>query len=145
MSETTLHVIIVIILIFHGVGHLMGVITAVGMFSAARSSGRGWLRNWSSESWLLTDLLGETAARITCAIIYIAAFVCFISASLGLAGWLVPYLCWRALAVSGAVISLFGIALYWNALILFFPHKVGAILVNAAVLVCSIWKDLVKV
>ena len=28
------------------------------------------------------------------------------------------------------------IALYWNALMLFFPHKVGAIGVNVAILAC---------
>jgi hypothetical protein len=52
-----------------------------------------------------------------------------------LLGWLVPHDSWRTLAVAAAVISLVAIALYWNALILLFPHKVGAIAVNVATLV----------
>jgi hypothetical protein len=38
--------------------------------------------------------------------------------------------------VVSAVISLVAILLYWNALILLFPHKIGALAVNIAVLIC---------
>jgi hypothetical protein len=37
--------------------------------------------------------------------------------------------------VVSAIISLVGIMLFWDALIMLFPHKVGAIGVNVAVLV----------
>jgi hypothetical protein len=40
------------------------------------------------------------------------------------------------LATVSALISLVALLLYWNALIFFFPHKVGALAVNIATLVC---------
>ena len=67
------------------------------------------------------------------------ALIGFAGAGLALFGWLVPPDSWRALAVTASVISLIAIALYWNALILFFPHKVGAIGVSVAVLVSLLW------
>ena len=54
-------------------------------------------------------------------------------------GWLVPQDVWRTLALAGAAISLVAVVLYWNALIMFFPHKVGAIGVDLAVLICILW------
>ncbi|MGD8398217.1 MAG: hypothetical protein PVG11_05120, partial [Anaerolineae bacterium] len=43
---------------------------------------------------------------------------------------------WRTLAVASSVISLVALLLYWDALIFLFPHKVGALAVNVATLVC---------
>ena len=62
-------------------------------------------------------------------------------AALALLGWLVPNDWWRALAIVSAIISLVAIALYWNAFIYLFPHKVGAIGVNVAILVCLLLAD----
>jgi hypothetical protein len=113
----------------------MGVIPALGLIDAERRSSQGWLKNWSSRSWLLTDLLGNTASRYLCFILYGVAVVGFVAAGLALVGWLLPHDSWRTLAVVSAVISLVAIAFFWDALIMLFPHKVGAIGVNVAVLV----------
>jgi hypothetical protein len=94
--------------------------------------------SWSSRSWLLTDLFGDSLARIVCIILYGAALIGFIAAVLGLMGWAVPHDLWRTLAIVSAVISLIAVGLYWNGLILLFPHKIGAIGVDIAVLVCLI-------
>ena len=59
-----------------------------------------------------------------------------IGAALGLIGWLVPHQWWRTLAIVSAAISLVTVVIYWNALMLFFPHKVGALGVDIATLVC---------
>ena len=67
-------------------------------------------------------------------ILFGAAFVGFIAAALGLFGWLVPHELWRTLAVVSAVISLVGLALFWNSLAALFPNKIGAIAVDIAVL-----------
>ena len=40
-----------------------------------------------------------------------------------------------ALAVTGAVASLVGLALFWNAFPVLFPNKIGALAVDVAVLV----------
>jgi hypothetical protein len=111
----------------------MGVIPALQLINV-EGSGADWLKDWSSRSWLLTDLLGDTASRILCLILYGVALVGFVAAALALMGWLVPHDWWRTLAVVSAIISLVAIALFWDALIMLFPHKVGAIGVNIAVL-----------
>jgi hypothetical protein len=136
MSGTTLRIVIALVLLFHGVGHFMGAIPALGLFNAASRSDQGVFKNWSSRSWLLNDLLGDGAARVICIILFLGALLGFFGAALGLVDWLVPHDWWRMLVVASAVVSLIAIALYWNALILLFPHKAGAISVNVAVLVC---------
>jgi hypothetical protein len=83
----------------------------------------------------LTDLLGDAAARVICVVLFAAVLVCSIGAALGLLGWGVPHGSWRALAIISAVLSLIAIALYWNAFIMFFPHKVAAIGLDIATLV----------
>ena len=135
MSGTVLRAIIAAIFAFHGVGHAMGIIPALGVVSIGRP-GQGWLKDWSSHSWLLTDLLGDAPSRILCILLYGAALIGFLGAALALLGWGIPHGWWRTLAAVSAAISLVAVVLYWNALIFFFPHKVGALAVNVATLVC---------
>jgi len=132
VSGTTLRIIIAVVLFVHGIGHAMGIIPALRLLE---------VEGWSSHSWLLTDLLGDTAARIISIILFLAALVGFLAAALGLLGWLVPHESWRTLAVISAMISLVTLALYWNAFVAFFPNKVGAIGVNVAALVCLLWAN----
>lgn len=75
MSGTTLRILITLVLLVHRVGHVMGAMPALGLFDDERRSGQGWLGNWSSRSWLLTELLGDTAARVVCVILYGAALI----------------------------------------------------------------------
>ena len=134
MSGSTLRIAIAGVLFFHGVGHLMGVIPALGLIKMGGSS-PSVLRNWSSRSWLLTNLLGDGVASVVCGVLFAAGFVGIVGAGFGLLGWLVPHPWWRTLAIVSAVVSLLAVALFWNALMLFFPHKVGALGVDAAILV----------
>ena len=135
MSGTVLRAIIALVFAFHGVGHAMGIIPALGIVKAQGSS-QGWLENWSSHSWLLTNLLGDAVSRILCVILYGAALIGFLGAALALLGWGIPHDWWRTLASVSAIISLVALLLFWNALIFLFPHKVGALAVNLATLVC---------
>jgi hypothetical protein len=127
MSGTTLRFIIAVVLFVHGVGHAMGIIPALRLVD---------VKGWSSHSWLLTPLLGEAVARFISIVLFLAALVGFVGATLGLLGWLIPHEPWRTLAIASAVISLVAIALFWNAFVSFFPNKVGAIGVDIATLVC---------
>ena len=135
MSGTVLRAIIAFVFAIHGVGHAMGIIPALGIVNAQESS-QSWLRNWSSHSWLLTNLLGGTISRILCVVLYGAALIGFLGAALALLGWGISHDWWRTLATVSALISLVALPLYWNALIFFFPHKVGALSVNIATLIC---------
>ncbi|MFN2226835.1 MAG: hypothetical protein ACK2UY_11015 [Anaerolineae bacterium] len=135
MSATVLRAIVALVFAFHGVGHAMGIIPALGV-AGGKGAGRDWLRNWSSRSWLLTDLLGDPVSRVVCVALYGLALVGFVGAALGLLGWGIPHAWWRTLATVSAVISLLALALFWNALIFLFPHKVGALAINVATLVC---------
>ncbi len=135
MSGTVLRAIIAFAFAFHGVGHAMGIIPALGIVNVEGSS-QDWLKSWSSHSWLLTNLLGDAASRALCAILYGAALIGFIGAALALLGWGVPHDWWRTLAIVSAIISLVALLLFWNALIFLFPHKVGALAINLATLVC---------
>jgi hypothetical protein len=135
MSGTVLRAILALVFAFHGVGHAMGVIPALRIINL-EGTDQGWLRQWSSRSWLLTDPLGDGASRLLCAALYLLALVGFVAAALAVAGWLLPHDWWRPLAIVSSVLSLVALALYWNALIFLFPHKVGALAVNITTLVC---------
>jgi hypothetical protein len=135
MSGTVLRAIIAFVFAFHGVGHAMGIIPALGIVNVEASS-QGWMKNWSSHSWLLSNLLGDTISRVLCVVLYGAALVGFVGAALALLGWVIPHDWWRTLATVSAVISLAALLLFWNALIMLFPHKVGALAINVATLVC---------
>ena len=121
--------VIAIVFIMHGVGHVMGVFSVFGLFT-----GQGL----SSRSWLLTGILGDSAASWFSLLLWTAALLGFVGAGFGLLGWLVPEPWWQPLAIGAAVISLLGLLLYWHA---FFTlmNKMGAIGVDLAVLVALLW------
>ena len=58
------------------------------------------------ERWLqtqLTDLIGDVASRIVGFVLFAAALIGFVGASLSLMDWLVPHDWWRTLAIVSAV------------------------------------------
>jgi len=138
MSPKTLRFLIAGVLSFHGIGHLMGVIAGLNLLKVDASS-PAWRKGWNSHSWLLSGLLGDVVSRVVCIVLFAAAFASAIAAALGMLDWLVPHEAWRTLAIGSAVISLVALVLYWNGLMLVFPHKVGAIGVDIATLVCLLW------
>lgn len=125
MSPQTLRFLIPAVLIVHGVGHTMGILPAVGLAST---------KTWHSRSWLLTPMLGDTAARAVGVVLWLVATVGAIGAGLGAFGWPVTQGTWRSLAVVSAIVSLVGLVLFWNAFVAFF-NKAGAIGVDVATLV----------
>lgn len=125
MSVTTLAIVIALVLFIHGIGHAMGLIPILGIAGT---------ETWHAQSWLLTDLIGDTASRVVGFVLFAAGLLGFVGAALGLVGWLVPHDWWRTLATVSAVISLIAIFLFWNAFVMLFPNKIGAIAVNVAVL-----------
>jgi len=125
MSPRVIQIAVPIVLILHGVGHVMGVLTATGAVGTDA---------WHSRSWLLTDLLGDSTARMIASVLWIVTVVGFIAAGAGAFGWSATAGSWRTIAVVMAVVSLVTLALYWNAFASLFPNKIGSIAVNLAVL-----------
>jgi len=138
MSEVMLRVVIAGVLAFHGIGQAMGIIPALRL-PLFEGKDWGWLQSWTSHSWLLSPLLGDAVARIISIVLFGLPFIGFLGAALALMGWGVPHELWRPLALVSAGVSLVALALYWNALVMLFPHKIGDIAVNAAVLVGLLW------
>jgi hypothetical protein len=83
----------------------------------------------------LTPLLGEGPARVLSIALFLIPLVGFLAVGAGILGWIDARAWWRTVAIVSAVISLITMLLYWNAFVLFFPNKVGALAVNVAVLV----------
>lgn len=125
MTGTSLRYVIAFVLIVHGIGHIQGVLAALGVSST---------ESWHGRSWLLSGLLGEGVIRIIGLLIWLVGFAGFVAAALSLLDWLVPHGWWRTLAILFAVISLLSVIVYWNSLAAIF-NKVGAIGVNLAVLI----------
>jgi hypothetical protein len=113
-----------LVLLLHGVGHALGVLSLAPLDRPG----------WNMRSWLLTDALGEGVTRILGVALWSLGGLLFIIAGLALLRIVVPEDWWRTLAVTGAIVSLATIALYWNALPFLFPNKVGAIAVDVAVI-----------
>ena len=126
MSDHTVRIVVSLALIVHGIGHSMGIMTAAGMSKT---------ETWHSRSWLLTDLLGDSPARLIALVIWVVTFVGFILAGAGALGWSVTEGQWRAITVVCAVVSLIGLVLFWNAFAALVPNKIGAIAVNVIALV----------
>jgi hypothetical protein len=125
MSDSTLKLVAAIILIFHGIGHYMGILASLGIKMTDRMS---------AHSPLLSGLLGDKGAKGICLVLFAPALVGFIAAGFALLGWLVPQALWFKLAVLSSVFSVLGLVFYWNALAFLF-NKLGSILVNALVLI----------
>ena len=126
MSTTTLRLIAGLVLIMHGIGHVMALLPALNIASTEK---------WHYRSWLLNGLMGDTLSRVVVVILFGAAMIGFIAAGMGLLDWLVPHNAWQTLAIASAVISLVALALFWNGFVTLFPNKIGAIAVNFATLV----------
>jgi hypothetical protein len=127
MSTKAIQIIVPLVIILHGVGHIMGILTATNVISTD---------TWNSRSWLLTNTLGDTPARMIALVLWIVTVVGFIAAGAGAFGWPPTAGSWRTITVVMAIVSLVTLAVYWNAFAVLIPNKVGSIAVNVAALVC---------
>lgn len=120
--------LIIIILFLHGVGHVIGIFPTVGLFT----------EELSADSWLLTNLIGQTTARWLGFVLWLAATLSFIGTVLSILSWGIPQDWWRPLAMTASIVSLATIILYWDS---FFAtsSKVGAMAVDIIVLVVLLW------
>ena len=137
MSAATLRIVITLVLGFHGIGQLMGIIPMLKL-PILENASNSLFQGWNSHSWILSNSLGDGPARILGGILFGLAFLGFATAVFALMDWMIPHVYWKKIAFVSALLSMLALLLYWNALMLLFPHKIGNILVNAVVIL-SVW------
>ena len=121
MNVKTLRTILFIALLVHGIGHIQGVVCALGLKFRESSS---------SVSWLLKGL-GTKANAALCLFFYLATAVFGILTALSLKGILIQQASWPVLALLTAILSTVCLVLFPRALAMFF-NMAGAIMVNLA-------------
>lgn len=124
-----LKLVIGIVLLAHGVGHVLGIFPVVGV--APMST----LPKWTGESWLLPSS-PPTMSHAIGGVLWGVALVGFVLLSFVVFGWL-SETWWQPLAVGSAAASLVAVALFPSA----FPtlvNVVGAAAVDVVVLVATI-------
>lgn len=114
-----------IVLLAHGVGHVLGLIPLFAQDS---------VEGWNLRSWALTNAVGEPVSKAIGAVLFAASTIVFVLAGLAVLGWGVPVEWWKPLAIAGAFVSTVAIVLFWNAFPALVPNKVGALVVNIIIL-----------
>jgi hypothetical protein len=116
-----LRLLITLLLIGHGIGHVMGIMTGLGL---VRRKGT------SAHSSLLRRFVDDGLNRWIGTWLWMSALLGFLMAGAGL---IAPLEQWRSLATSAAAVSLVALGLYWDA---FFSRssKIWALAVDFAIL-----------
>ena len=120
MFPFPIRIVIGIFIIIHGIGHGMGLLPLVG---------KKLSDSHSADSWVLGPLVGASLSRAVGSVLWVFCMVGFLLTGLGFMGLIVPVQ-WPDIAVVSSVISLAGLALFWNAFPFWFPNKVSVIVVD---------------
>lgn len=123
MFPYPIRIVVAIFIMIHGIGHGMGILPLFG---------KKLSESHSADSWVLGPLIGSAPARAVGTFIWILCIMGFLLAGTGFAGWIVPVM-WPAIAAVSAIISLIGLALFWNAFPFWFPNKVSVIIIDVFV------------
>ena len=121
MSPDVVRIGLAVVLVFHGVGHVLFLAPALRL--------AGWA-DQTGASWLLGPTVGDGIAHAAGAIVWAASSILFVAAASGL---LLTQEWWRPVAVAGAVVSLIGIVAFWGGIA---PSgAIAALVVDVIVLV----------
>lgn len=99
MSGTFWRIAVSVVVLAHGIGHVLFLAPCLGIAQWGQSA----------HSWLLTKTLGDVATRVIGSLLWVAAIGMFVVAGGGLLGqnaW------WRALAIASAGVSLLALILF---------------------------------
>jgi hypothetical protein len=111
---------VALLVLAHGVGHLLFLGPVVGLGNWAGQTGN---------SWILTDVLGNGAARAIAATVWSAVIVLFVA---GVGGFFAGADWWRTVAVAAAFVSIGGIVVYWDGI--YTSSAIFALAVDAVIL-----------
>lgn len=120
-----------IVLLLHGIGHLLGVLAVTSLGP----------KEWNARSWLLTDTMGEGPSRVLSIVLWSFCLLFLVGGALALLEIGLSESMWKSLIVTGSVLSLVTLALFWNGFPVLFPNKVGAIAVDVAALIGILMAD----
>lgn len=120
-----------VVLLLHGIGHLLGVLAASSLGS----------ESWNARSWLLTDAIGEDASRILSIVLWLICLLLLVGGGMALLEIGFSESLWKPLIVAGSVMSLVTLAVFWNGFPVLFPNKIGAIAVDVAALIAILMAD----
>lgn len=124
MSGGTWRTILAIIVMAHGIGHVLFVVPCLGIAQWGQST----------HSWLLTRGLGDTLTRAIGTLIWLAVIAGFTAAGVGLLG---QHTWWRTVAVAAAGVSLLGIVIFAHGGDV--QSQLSPGLMNVAILVALLW------
>jgi len=130
MSPPVVRTIAALVLLGHGLGHVLATLPLLGVHLSA---------SHSSRSLLLNGVVGAGVASTACVVLNLGALVLFVAAGLGVAAWGVPREAWGWLAVVAASTSLLGLVLFWNAFPFLFPNKIGVLVLDLWTLAGVLW------
>lgn len=124
MSGGTWRTILALVVMAHGVGHVLLLAPCLGVAQWGQSA----------HSWLLTGALGDTVTRLFGGLLWLAVVAGFAAAGVGLLGqrtW------WRGLVVVSAGVSLFALALFASGIDTQPLFSAG--LMDVALLIALLW------
>lgn len=119
MSAKTIKILVFLTLLVHGIGHIQGVVSSLGV---------KFKDSDSNLSWILKGL-GVNTNHIICLLLYLGAALFGIVTALCFKDWLFSGCNWQSFALITALISTASLVLFPNALAMFF-NKAGAAAVN---------------
>ena len=124
MSGGTWRMILTLVILAHGIGHVLFLAPCLG------------LTQWgqSAQSWLLTRALGDLPTRVIGSLLWLVVIVGFMAAGVGLLG---QHAWWRTLAVASAGVSLLALALFVSGGNT--QAIVSAAVMDIAILVALLW------
>jgi hypothetical protein len=125
MDSSTIRIVITVVLFIHAIGHIQGVLAALGLFRT---------EIWHPRSWLIDKLVGEKASRAIALAIWLLCVLGFLATAFAFLGIGIPFALWRPMAIIFSIISILGLVFYWNSFAAII-NKVGALGVNGAILV----------
>jgi hypothetical protein len=94
--------LVAIVVLAHGVGHVLFLAPVVGLGDWAGQTGH---------SWLLTGALGDGTTRAIAAFLWSAVVVLFVA---GVGGFLAGTEWWRGATIAAAALSIAGIVVFWD-------------------------------
>jgi len=130
MSAGVIRIVIGIVLLAHGIGHVLGALPAFGVSLTAQHG---------IKSWLVTKALGEGVSRVLAVLLFGLALLAFLAAGLALLDIVFPLATWSRYAVAAALLSMLALLVFPRGFPTLFPNVIGALALDAAVLITVWW------